>query len=206
MYQVVWPWKSQNPDLPVNLDIVIGRMRSLARHLQGNPHLPKKYNDIIQGQVEKGIIEKVTENIKESDRKHYLPHPPMITQTKCNTKVQIVYDGSAKGRKGDKSINECLYKGPNLLPDLCGILFHFRTQQIAIFLDIEKAFLQVGIRETDRDVTRFLWFKNLSNLKITESNLDTYQFCCVPFGVVCSPFLLARTIKFQLRKLGTPLA
>ena len=39
MYQVAWPWKSQNPDLPVNLDVVIGRMRSLARYLQGNPDL-----------------------------------------------------------------------------------------------------------------------------------------------------------------------
>ena len=130
----------------------------------------------------------------------------MITPTKRTTKVRIVYDASAKGRKGDKSLNECLYKGPNLLPDLCGILFRFRTQPVAIFSDIEKAFLQVSIRETDRDVTRFLWFKNLSNLKISESNLDTYRFCRVPFGVVCSPFLLGGTIKFHLRKVGTPLA
>ena len=206
MYQFAWPWKSQNPDLPVNLDIVIGRMRSFTRLLQGNPNLLKKYDDIIQGQVERGIIEKVTENMKESDRKHYLPHHPMITPTKLTTKVRIVYDTSAKGRKGDKSLNVCLYKGPNLLPDLCGILFRFRTQPVAIFSDIEKAFLQVGIRETDRDVTRFLCFKNLSNLKITESNLDTYRFCRVPFGVVCNLFLLGGTIKFYIRKVGTSLA
>ena len=82
----------------------------------------------------------------------------MITPTKSTTKVRIVYDASAKGKKGDKSLNECLYKGQNLLPDLCGILFRFRIQPIAIFSDIEKAFLQVGIREADRDVTRFLEF------------------------------------------------
>ena len=78
-YQVAWPWKYQNPDLPVNLDINIGRMRSLARRLQRNSDLLKKYNDIIQVQVEKGINEKVTENMKESNRKHYLPHHPVIT-------------------------------------------------------------------------------------------------------------------------------
>ena len=205
-YQVAWPWKCQNPNLPVNLDIVIGRMRSLSRRLQGNPDLFRKYDDIIQGQVEKGIIEKVTENMKENDRKHYLPHHPVITPTKSTTKVRIVYDALAKGKKGDKSLNECLYKGPNLLPDLCGILFRFRTQPIAIFSDIEKAFLQIGIRETDRDVTRFFWFKDSSNLRVTESNLDTYRFCRVPFGVVCSPFLLGGTIKFHLRKTGTPVA
>ena len=93
-YQVVWPWKCQNPDLPVNLDIVIGRMRSLARHLQGNLDLLRKYDDIIQGQVKKGIIE-VTEYMKENDKKHYLPHHPAITPTKCTTKLRIVYDASA---------------------------------------------------------------------------------------------------------------
>ena len=93
----------------------------------------------------------------------------MIIPTKRTTKVRIVYDASAKGRKGDKSLNECLYKGPNLLSDFCGILFHFRTQPVAIFSDIEKAFLQGSIRETDRDVKRLLWFKNLSNLKILKA-------------------------------------
>ena len=41
MYQVAWPWKCQNPDLPVNVDVVIGRMKSLARRLQGSPDLLK---------------------------------------------------------------------------------------------------------------------------------------------------------------------
>ena len=137
--------------------------------------------------------------MKESEREHYSPHHPVITPTKGATKVWIVYDASAKARKGDKSLNKCLYKGPNLLPDLFGVLFRFRTQWIATFSDIAIAFLQVGIHEADRDVTRFLWFKNLSNLIVTESNFDTYRFSYVPFGVVCSPFLPGGTIKFHLR-------
>ena len=69
------------------MDIVIGRMRSLARHLQGNPDLLKKYDHVVQDQVENGIIEKVTENVKESDRKYYLPHHPVIIPTKSTTGV-----------------------------------------------------------------------------------------------------------------------
>ena len=44
------------------------------------------------------------------------------------------------------------------LPDLCGILLCTRIQPI---VDSEKAFLQDGIQEMGRDVTRFLWFKDL---------------------------------------------
>ena len=81
---------------------------------------------------------------------------------------------SAKIRRGEKSLNECLHRGPVFLPDLCGILLRFRTQPIVILADIEKAFLQVGIQEEDQDVTKFLWFKNSNRLEVVEENLDTY--------------------------------
>ena len=54
-------------------------------------------------------------------------------------------------------------------------------------------------------MTRFLWFKDPANLDAS-NNLITYRFCRVPFGLICSPFLLAATIKFHLQKKGTPLA
>ena len=39
-----------------------------------------------------------------------------------------------------------------------GILLRFRVYPITILADIEKAFLQIGVQEHDRDVTRFLWY------------------------------------------------
>ena len=84
-------------------------------------------------------------------------------------------------KRGAKSPNECLNRGPVLLPDLCGILLRFRIQPTVLLADIEKAFLQVGIQESDRDVTRFLWFKDLTNLHVTDRNLDVYWFCRVSF-------------------------
>ena len=135
-----------------------------------------------------------------------MPHHPVMTPSKSTNKLRIVYDASIKAKKGDKSLNECLHRGPVLLPDLCGILLRFRIQSIAIFADIEKAFLQVRIQKTDRDVTRFLWFKDLTNLDVLDENLDTYRFCRVPFGIICSPFLLAGTIKYHLKQIGTSVA
>ena len=53
-----------------------------------------------------------------------------------------------------KSLSECLHRGLVILEDLCGLLLRFRTRRIGIIADIEKAFLQVGLRQVDRDVTR----------------------------------------------------
>jgi len=55
--------------------------------------------------------------------------------------------------------------------------------------DIEKVFLQVGIQESERDVTRFLWFKDPTRPDRVIENLSLYRFCRVPFGIVCSPLL-----------------
>ena len=123
--------------------------------------------------------------------------------SKSTTKLQIVYDASTKAKKGDRSLNECLHRGPVLLPDLCGIPLCFRIQSIVILADIEKAFLQIGIQESERDVTRFLWFRDLTKLDVVNGNFDVYRFCRVPFGIICSPFLLAGTIKYHLRQINT---
>ena len=74
---------------------------------------------------------------------------------------------------------------------------------IAILANIEKAFLQIGIQENECDVTRFLWFTDPTKPEIVEGNLSVYRFCCVPFGIICSPFLLEGTLRFDLLKEGS---
>ena len=74
---------------------------------------------------------------------------------------------------------------------------------IAILADIEKAFLQIGIQENECDVTRFLWFTDPIKPEIVEGNLSVYRFCHVPFGIICSLFLLEGTVRFHLLKEGS---
>ena len=205
-YFVTWPWKYTEVDLPENFDVAFNRMRSLSRRLQRDKSLLQQYCDIIQAQCDAGIIELVDEHQTSDTRKHYLPHHPVVTPLKTTTKVRIVYDASIKGKRGVKSLNECLHRGPITLPNMCGILLRFRCYFVAILADIEKAFLQIGVQEQERDVTRFLWFTDPKKPGKINGNVSVYRFCRVPFGMICSPFLLESTLKFHLKKEGTRIA
>lgn len=65
--------------------------------------------------------------------------------------------------------------------------------------DITKAFLQIGLNERDRDVLRFLWFKErptpYEGIKVAIMGMTH-----VPFGASASPFLLAAAIRHHLKK------
>ena len=137
--------------------------------------------------------------------KHYIPHHAVITPQKTTTKICIVYDGPAKTKRENKSLNECLLQGPVILEDLCGLLLRFRTHKIGLASDIEKAFLQVGLQEMEFDITRFLWLKDL-NIPHAESNIQILRFTRVPFGAISSPFLLGATILYHLKKKETEVA
>ncbi|PIK35003.1 hypothetical protein BSL78_28172 [Apostichopus japonicus] len=92
-----------------------------------------------------------------------------------------------------------MHAGPCLLKDLAGLLIRFRLPKIAMVSDIEKAFLQVGLRLEDRDATRFLWLKD-HTMPIIDGNIQVYRFSRIPFGIVASPYLLGATINFHLDK------
>ena len=62
----------------------------------------------------------------------------------------------------------------------------------------------MGIQEPDRDITRFLWYKDVDDARVSE--YDGYRFCRVPLGIICSPFLLAGTVKFHLKQFRIPVA
>ena len=108
-----------------------------------------------------------------------------------------MYDASAETKKGNLSQGECLHRGPVILEDLCGLVMRLRTKKIGIIADIEKALLQVALQPKERDVTRFLWLKDVNEAPADE-NITIYRFARVPIGIISSPVLLGAVIKHHL--------
>ncbi|GFY34386.1 DUF1758 domain-containing protein [Trichonephila clavipes] len=108
-YEVKLPWKCNSENLPSNKEL------TWKRHL-------RMMNKLRNG--------KFFEDYKSVFR-------PVIKLDSATTKIRPVFDASAR-EKGKPSLNDCLYKGVNLIELIPDILDRFRIYPVGIVADIEK--------------------------------------------------------------------
>ena len=107
-----------------------------------------------------------------------------------------MFNASAKA-PGHPSLNDLQEIGPSTQADLLELNLRFRMRRVAVTADIEKAFLQIKLSESDRGAVRFLWPQDPAD---RESPILHYRYTRVVFGVVSSTFLLGATLLHHLSK------
>nr|XP_045586031.1 uncharacterized protein LOC123747864 [Procambarus clarkii] len=156
---------------------------------------PRNYQVVkVLQQLTNRLIEVVDQDNNKSG--HYLPHHAVM-KVSVMTPIRIAFNCSAKLKADSMSLHDCLQTGPSLTQLLQDFLLRFRSGIFAYTANISKAFLSVGLQETDRDFTKFLWVKDPQ-----DSNIDviTYKFASVLFGATSSLILLQATLDTHLKK------
>ena len=193
-YEVSFPWILGAELSSTNEVLSRKRLQNVERRLAQNENLRKEYADLIEEQLRVGIVEEAPER-PTGERVFYMPHKPVIKESAVTTKVRMVFDASAKPYPLANSINDCIFTGLPLQPLLWDIMVRARMSKNLLLGDIEKAFLQIGVKEEHSDAFRFLF-----NVKGEERHL---RFMRVPFGVEASPFELGDTLQNHLQQQGT---
>ncbi|GMT36667.1 hypothetical protein PFISCL1PPCAC_27964, partial [Pristionchus fissidentatus] len=186
--------------IPDNFELAISRLASNVKSLQKTKGHIEFYDSIIGDQLKAGQIEIVNPNEPVLGITHYLAHQSVLRPDKPTTPLRIVYDASAH-IKNKPSLNDLIHPGPSDLEQIPALLIRARSRKTLIIADVEKAFLQVKLQESQRDMLRFLWVKDL-NKPVCRSNLRYFRFCVTPFGVNQSPFLLNSVITHHIREHG----
>ena len=197
LYQVSLPFKEGHPLLPDNFLLSKQRLKSLLNRLESKPEILAEYDQILCEQERLGIIETVPEEeVKgKTGEITYIPHKEIVRRDKSTTRLRVVYDASATC--DEISLNQCLHAGPSLLPKIINIMLSFRSKQVALVGDLEKAFLMVAVDERHRDFLRFLW---ISNIHSDTPEIVIKRFCRLVFGLSPSPFLLNATLHHHVKK------
>ncbi|XP_055909037.1 uncharacterized protein LOC129943845 [Eupeodes corollae] len=199
-YVAKLPWKAYDSILQDNKGQALQRLNSLIRRLSRDPAKLLNYDEAIRKLICDGVAQAVTSSCQKEcykSRVFYLPHQPVYKEA-GTTKLRVVFDASAH-IDGTGSLNDHLWTGANLLPDVMKILLNFRLGLHGIVADIEKAFLQIVLSEEDRDSHRFIWFGSKLTSAGDRPKFAEHRMTRVTFGVNCSPFLLCATINYHLK-------
>ncbi len=92
-YEVNLPWKADVIPKSNSYGLCLKRLHQLKSRLGKDKPLLQEYDKIIKDQEKMGIIDPV---IVQDETSYFLPHHGVIREDKETTKLQVVFDGSAK--------------------------------------------------------------------------------------------------------------
>ena len=193
-YETSLTWKGNHPPLPTNENSSKRRLEQLLKKLERSGQY-SKYNDIIQQQLNQGVIE-LAPATKTAKEFYILGHKGIERKQAETTKLRVVYDASAKESGSRPSLNDCLHPGPPLQNLLWDVLVRSRFHPILLTGDLKQAFLQIRIKAEDRDSLRFHW-KETGN-----DAIQIYRFTRALFGLTCCPFLFGGVLLNTIWVLG----
>ena len=150
------------------------------------------YDAVFGEQLQLGIIEKI-HNVEEFILLHpecsFLAHMAVYRMTNESTKCRVVFLSNLCERKGGKGLshNQVILPGPCLNQKMSTAIMLLRFDKYLLTFDLQKAFLMIGLRETDVNRLLFLWYNNIKN---NDFSVVAYKSLRLPFGLPCSPTIL----------------
>ncbi|CAI4220968.1 unnamed protein product [Auanema sp. JU1783] len=194
---VKFPIKSNVQSIDNNLNKSFGCLKGILKSLEQKKELLGIYDRTMREQIEMGILEHCPRQ-NHPFFTYYIPHHFVLKMSSSTTKLRIVLNASSKS-KNSQSLNDILYQGAKIIPNVLGMLLRIRLSEVFIMGDVEKAFHQIELDESQRDLTRMLWVRDVTK-EAYGNNVMYLRFTRIPFGVNCSPFLLGAGIAYFLER------
>lgn len=160
------------------------RLRSSQRRFSKNPEAKRLYDQNLNEYLELGHMRELDEG---DIPRNYLPHHPVVKESSSTTKVRTVFDASAKTSNG-LSLNDILYVGPTIQPELFDLLIQWRRFKYAFCADIEKMYRQVWVNPEHALFQCILWQHPESD------TVKTFKLLTVTFGTGSAPFQAIRAV------------
>ena len=150
------------------------RTRNTLGKIVSGSDLSVRFREVMQSYIDQGQVTQVNEPLNLSNsgpHESYLSVFPVSNKDK----TRLVFDSSAKS--AGKSLNDCLYKGPDATNRLIGVLNRFRKGEVGFVADVEKMFHAFWVPTEQRDALRFFWWDNNcpgNELKIFRANVHIF--------------------------------
>lgn len=189
---LLWNFKASHL-LGSNRHLATIILKSTLKKLKKTENHLKLVDETFREQEDLGIIERISnldEFLKIHPNHSFLAHMPVFKLDRKTTKCRIVFLSNLceTSKKGfSVSHNQAIHSGPSLNQKITSSLLHLRFGSHLLCFDIQKAFNNIVLPETDQNRLLFLWFRNVSR---NDFSVVCYKNVRLSFGLRCSPTLL----------------
>ncbi|XP_008190163.1 uncharacterized protein LOC103311992 [Acyrthosiphon pisum] len=187
-FMVSLPFRKASPLLGDSKYVALRRFQALENRLSNDPKIQRQYADFIQDYLDAGHMELVPLENADNVFHYYIPHHCVLRPDSSTTKLRVVFNASSRTSAGC-SLNESMYMGPKLQPDIHIVLLRARLWKYVFMADIKQMYRQIVVRPADRDYLRIFWSFS-KNTTVRE-----YRLCTVTYGTSAAPYQALRTIQ-----------
>ena len=151
-----YPWKPCMTRMVDNSRQAAKIQQSMERHMvRSGTHA-----DYV-AEMDKAISESKVRELSEAEMStwhgpvHYVTTFAVVKPDSVSTKTRIVSNSALKNVHSKLSLNDCMWPGPNALCDLLVCLIFWRAVEVALMLDLHKAYQAIHTSDTELHLRRF---------------------------------------------------
>ena len=170
------PFKNDGFTFPNNRTPVYHRMVNTLNKMKGDPQKLSKCLESMKNNLDAGHVERVPPDELQPKIPGSVWYIPLfcVTHPKKD-KIRLVFDSTASYQ--NTSLNSQLLQGPDINTHLSTVLLRFRKKPVGFSADIESMFYAFHLEHSDRDYTRFFWWRdNNPSDKMTEYRATRHIF------------------------------
>lgn len=187
-FMVSLPFRKASPLLGDSKSVALRRFQVLENRLSHDLNLQRQYSDFMQDYLDTGHMELVPLEEIDNVYHYYIPHHCVLRPDSSTTKLRVVFNASPRTSAGC-SLNESMYTGPKLQPDIQVVLLRARLWRYVFMTDIKQMYRQIDVRPPDRDYLRIFW-RFSKNIPV-----QVYRLCIVTYGTSAAPYQALRTLR-----------
>jgi hypothetical protein len=197
-FMVRIPFRTPRPILGNSKSSALQRYKALEARLSRDENLCKQYRDFMQDYLDAGHMELVPPAELDTPLNYYIPHHCVLRPDSSTTKLRVVFNASARTSFGI-SLNDLMYTGPKLQPEIQIVLLCARLWKHVFTADVKQMYRQIMVHPDDRDYLRIFWRFSPT------TPIDEYRLCTVTYGTSSAPFQALRTVRELATKNGASL-
>lgn len=182
-WHVRYPWREDPVSLPNNRGAVEATFLRTEKQLAKEPEWKVAYAAQVHDMVHRKAAVKLSNEVLKSwtGPVWYISHLIAPNPHSVTTPVRLVWNSSQKFR--GLSLNDLLFKGPDVLNPIRAVLLRFRAGVFAALGDIRKMYNSVWLEEREVHLHRFLWRDSagdeIEEYAITRVNIGDKPAGCI---------------------------